>query len=140
MIANKHHQNSEGIFAMSQELRHLFKAIHDNHLEQVKVVIKKDRELVNSKDAEGNTALLMAAQGQSADIVDALVKHGASLNYKHPETGVTALMIAAKNGRLEIAKLLLNNGADPKIADAQGKKALDYAKQSKNQHLIELFQ
>ncbi|MBI2774876.1 ankyrin repeat domain-containing protein [Candidatus Dependentiae bacterium] len=124
---------------MSKELLHLFSAIKQEHLEQVKVAIKNHPSLVNMKDDKGNTALLIAAQGKTTDILDTLIKHHASINYQHPKSGQTALMLAAQNGRLENVKYLLKHDANAEIKDAHGKTVADYAKDSDNKDLIALF-
>lgn len=125
---------------MSKELLHLFSAIKQEHLDQVKVAIKHHPSLVNMKDDKGNTALLIAAQGKTTDILDTLIKHHASVNYQHPKSGQTALMLAAQNGRLENAKYLLKHDANAAIIDAHGKTVADYAKESNNKDLIALFE
>jgi ankyrin repeat protein len=125
---------------MSKETLHLFTAIKEKRLEQVKVALKNDQSLVNTKDSKGMTPLLLAAQGPDADIVDALIKHGAHINYQQPEKGSTALMLAAQNARLHIVKYLIARGADIMMKDNHGKTALDYAQQSKNKDLIELLE
>jgi uncharacterized protein len=119
---------------MSKILHHLFKAIKDDHLEQVKTAISNSHPLVNTQDDKGVTALLVAAEHGNSAIVDTLIKHNAHINYQLPEKLYTPLMIAAKSGHIDIVKYLLKHGADPHKTDHEGKNALWYAEQSKHPH------
>lgn len=125
---------------MSKELLHLFKVIQEDRLEQLKATILHDPSLINAKDYQGKTALIIAAEHGSTASINALIKHGAHINYKVPEKDYTALMVAAKHGHLDSVKYLLENGADVTIKDMHGKTALDYAQQSKKQDVTNLVQ
>jgi len=77
------------------------------------------------------------------EIMELLLQRGANVNDQVTGTqtysmrvsrapsaneGRTALHIAAKDGRVDLVKYLLGKGANPDIADAGGKKAIDLAK------------
>lgn len=117
---------------MSQKLHHLFKAITDGHLSQVEVAIKNDQELINKTDDHGLTALIVAAQHSNNDMINALVRHGAHINWQTPQLQ-TALMIAAQKGNLDMVKYLVKNGADVHRVDKQGKTAIAYAYEGKKE-------
>jgi hypothetical protein len=125
---------------MSQELHHLFNAIRQDKLEQVKVAIKDNKALVNTKDDKNNTPLIVAAEHGNTGIVNALVKHGAHVNYQIPEKKLTPLMVAVQKGNVDTVNYLLENGADKTIVDALGNTALEYAKQQKKQDLIDAIE
>ena len=55
------------------------------------------------------------------------------------ESGETLLMFSAKSGNEYLVKYLLDNGADVSLVDYKGRTALDYAIQSNNAEVIELF-
>lgn len=54
------------------------------------------------------------------------VRRGLDVNARG-KNGVTPLCLAASAGHAEICELLLENGADPRLLDALGKSAKDYA-------------
>ncbi len=125
---------------MSKELMHLFKAIKDHHLGQVKIAIVHDKSLVNTKDDKGNVSLLVAAEYGNENIIDALVKHGAHINYQLPIKLHTALILAAKAGNFANVDYLLKHGADVNKTDEHGKTALSYAQENKQQKIIDLLE
>jgi ankyrin repeat protein len=77
----------------------------------------------NITDEEGNTALIDAAW--DADAVLLLIRAGANLNAQSKK-GYTPLINCAEP---EVARVLLAHGADPSIRDADGKTALELARQ-----------
>lgn len=77
----------------------------------------------NLQDKDGNTALIDAAWDANAVLV--LLQGGANINAQNKK-GYTALINC---GDPEVAWVLLANHADPSIRDAQGRTALEVAKQ-----------
>lgn len=67
------------------------------------------------------------------------IKLMSSLN-SHDENGMTPLMLAAKNGHIGICRLLLDKGAALRVVDKEGRSAIDYAQDSKNDEVVKLFQ
>ena len=91
---------------------------------------------VNDQDAEGNTALMLAAGFGRIDSVKRLLEAGANVRLSN-QYGWTALIYAANSGgsvddtnMTDIVKELLAAGADVNVGDLQGKTALDYCSQS----------
>lgn len=66
---------------------------------------------VNSKDECGKTALILAVEMQSADLVEALLEKGEIDIDDADEEGNTALMVAVEKDDYNIAKLLCEKGA-----------------------------
>jgi len=81
-----------------------------------------------------------AGGGANLALLDLLLEHGADVNTqvtgtktysmrnaRTPSTneGMTALHVAAQAGRTDLVRYLLEKGANPEIADANGKKAID---------------
>ncbi|KAM6327545.1 2-5A-dependent ribonuclease isoform 1-T7 [Podargus strigoides] len=66
---------------------------------------------VNSKDECGKTALILAVEMQSPDLVEALLEKGEIDINDADEEGNTALMVAVEKNDYEIAKLLCKNKA-----------------------------
>lgn len=65
----------------------------------------------NAKDAEGNTALHMAATGASPDIILALVQHGASVQAVNTARE-TPLHVAARHRTVATVTTLVKANAD----------------------------
>ena len=78
---------------------------------------------VNSQDATGSTALMVAAREGRIDVVNKLLEQKLNLNTQDKQ-GETALMLAAANDHADIVKLLLKKNADPNIQDLSGWSAL----------------
>jgi uncharacterized protein len=81
-----------------------------------------------------------AGGGADLALLDLLLEHGADVNAqvtgtktysmrnaRTPSTseGMTALHVAAQAGRTDLVRYLLEKGANPEIAEANGKKAID---------------
>ena len=67
----------------------------------------------------------------SSNVIEVLLHSGANVNLGSKK-GMTPLMAAVLQGRaLEILALLIRHGADPLILDAEGKRAVDHAKEKK---------
>ncbi|KAK8453741.1 hypothetical protein SEVIR_5G335400v4 [Setaria viridis] len=60
-------------------------------------------------------------------------------NYQHSETGVTPLMVFAAKGQLGDVCMLLSFGVDCSAQDHDGKSALDWAQQEKQQEVYEVI-
>lgn len=86
------------------------------------------------------TPLILAAQYEGGkNIIPDLIKAHADLNAQD-HLKRTALHYAVQYNQVENVKLLLQHGANPLIADAYTKTALDIAKGDHNQQLIKLIE
>lgn len=93
---------------------------------------------INTKDEYGQTALMVAAANNNAEITTLLLEHNANINATRND-GKTALIIAAYNGSISIVKLLLDKRADPNISNNEGWSALYYAIRSDNHDISRLL-
>jgi ankyrin repeat protein len=93
-----------------------------NRAEVVRLLLQAGAD-PNLSDKDGNTALIETAWDADAALL--LIRGGANLNAQNKK-GMTPLINCANP---EVARLLLANGADPSIRAADGKTALDLAKQ-----------
>ncbi|MFC2146723.1 ankyrin repeat domain-containing protein [Acidobacteriota bacterium] len=88
--------------------------IHDaaksGDIEKIKMLLKKDPGLLNSKDDEGKTPLHIAAEHGRGDIAAFLVSQKADVNSK-TVFNLTPLHLAAAVGDTKTVELLIVNGA-----------------------------
>jgi ankyrin repeat protein len=70
-----------------------------------------------SKDESGRTALHRAAENGHDEVVDILLKNGATVDAKETKFGQTSLHLAALNGHRTVAQKLLENGAETDLKD-----------------------
>ncbi|MBI4844107.1 MAG: ankyrin repeat domain-containing protein [Nitrospirae bacterium] len=108
---------------MSNE--YLLKFAEEGATAQVRDIIEKGAN-VNTRDDDGETALIYAAQKEHADIVRLLIEAGADVNAT-TGGGFSALIYSARNGDTESVKLLLGKGANVNIATNRGATALSLA-------------
>ncbi|MDR2693992.1 MAG: ankyrin repeat domain-containing protein [Chitinispirillales bacterium] len=94
---------------------------------------------VNGQGASGRTALLEAAWGGSADIVDFLLERGANPNIAD-KSGFTPLMRAVEGEYQSIAGALIKKGADVNCCGhVRGTTPLMLAAESGNQKLLSML-
>jgi len=96
---------------------------------------------IDSRDRDGNTALIDAAQIGFADGVNQLLEVGAKANLAN-DRGETALILATQAHDIESVRDLLQYGADPGETDhVAGLSAIDYAKRdSRSAQILTLLQ
>lgn len=80
----------------------------------------------NSRDREGNTPLLLAAQSRWYEGVAVFTKVKAQVNEQN-RLGETALQKAVQNRDVNTVKLLLDAGANPDLTDNSGSSARSIA-------------
>lgn len=95
---------------------------------------------IDIQEPDGGTALRGAATAGRLDMVKFLVEHGAQLNLQAGILQRSALMNAAEMGRLEIVRYLLVAGADPLLADAKGRRAVDIARGNGHMEIVALIE
>lgn len=88
---------------------------------------------VDAHCGHGNTALYLAAMVGQADVVEAIIKRRANLDFVSPLGGETALMVAAERGHVETVQQLIDAGADLNIVRPDGNTAITFA--TKNHQL-----
>jgi ankyrin repeat protein len=79
---------------------------------------------------------LFVRSARSADITSLLLRKGADVNSRDPDTGETPLMAAVSHGSLDSVELLLAKHADANLADNSGRTALWLATQQTNSGFI----
>jgi ankyrin repeat protein len=85
----------------------------------------------------GWTPLHYAASGPDVKMVALMLDRGADVNAAAPNLN-TPLMMAARYGAEESVKLLLSRGADKKRLNDKGQSAVDYARISEREFIVEM--
>ncbi|MGA7414597.1 MAG: ankyrin repeat domain-containing protein, partial [Bryobacteraceae bacterium] len=78
--------------------------------------------------------------GGHADVVELLLDRGAQVDAMDEESQATPLMLAASMDRTEVITVLLKRGADVKKKDKAGQTALERARKSENQEVIQMLE
>jgi ankyrin repeat protein len=102
------------------ESRELLSAVYDKNDTLVEALLRAGAD-VNTRDTQGRTALILAAEKSGSDkaaaaIVRRLIAAGSDVNARDQQ-GRTALMMY---GSEEVTRALLAAGADPTLKDSQG--------------------
>lgn len=115
----------------------LFNAVCCGDLDDV-IKSLKEGVPVDSLDDDGNTALIIAAEGEPG-IVEELLERGAKIDSQN-HNGVTALIAAVKYEDPSLVSILIAAGADLTLRDRKGRAAADFAKQVDSAVLSEMLQ
>ena len=121
--------------------KRFLKAAEDGDFKKIKSIIDKEvniKSLIETKDKENNTALILASKFGYIEVVKILIENGADVNAKNNDNS-TALIEAAISGNYETVKLLIENEADINIKNNDGKTALDFAEENDYKNIIELL-
>jgi ankyrin repeat protein len=116
--------------------------VHDatrgGDLEKVKALLKKNPDLVLSKDDIGATPLHYAAQYGQNNVAELLLNNKADVNAK-AKSLVTPLHLAAQRGYQEMAALLLANKAEVNAKSSFGWTPLYVAAQNGHKEVATLL-
>jgi ankyrin repeat protein len=94
---------------------------------------------INSKDGDGQTALLYAAKRSFNQTAAFLLENGAEVDVQGNKQGATALILAAGWGNVELVQMLLDHGADPSVTDRFGQTARMAASDRGNLAVLEIL-
>ena len=95
----------------------------DKQTEPDKQIGSRTRTMLEKKNEDGFTAVMIAAQHGHNSMVRILLEYGASTT-STDETGWTALMEACQNNHADTVQLLLEHSADALSTDRNGDNAL----------------
>jgi uncharacterized protein len=109
-----------------------------NHTGVIEELLKAPRILIDAKDRDGNTALILASQRGNEEAVALLIKAKARLNLDNRD-GMTALSLAAQNGFVRIVEMLVKAGADTTIQDRTGRTPLEWAQDNNKQRVVDFL-
>ena len=104
------------------------------------LLARGDLELLNGRDNNGNTALLIASRRGHADVVALLTRTEGVLLDAVNDRGESALHCAAQQSRSsEVVPILLKAGLDMHQLDFDGKLALQYAVENGHKEMSEML-
>lgn len=113
---------------MSEVQASLMKAILDNKMEEVEVLLRRpELSSVNFVDENGMNPLSNACFKGNIDVCKALIERGADVNSCQHEHGYTPLMFAALGGHVRLVSLLLDHGAKTSAINSVGRTASQMA-------------
>ena len=111
-----------------------------DEVRRIQAMIKDSPDLINSRDAAGQTPLHHAAESGQLVVATFLLENGAEVDAKD-NSGRTPLLLATDRGHKEMMELLLAHGADVQTTqyDPQAPTALDVAASRGFRSLVELL-
>lgn len=77
--------------------------------------------------------------GRHTDVVNLLIEHGASVNFKNSE-GNTPMHKAVKGGHIKCTTILLNAGVNPRIKNDEEKNPVDLAREEGHLEVINFLE
>ncbi|MCK6608188.1 MAG: ankyrin repeat domain-containing protein [Flavobacterium sp.] len=115
----------------------IFDVARNGTIEDVKVLMQKNKDTINAVNTNGFTPLLLACYRGNNGVAEYLIKKINDINYVSPSG--TALAAAVVKGNYYLAQKLLLYQANPNLSDEQGMVPLMYAVQFKNIKLVQLL-
>lgn len=116
---------------LSSADRELFRAVEQRGTVEAVASALANGATVDARNDLGATPLFVAAKESSPEVVDALIRSGANINFSvqigNDLRGRTPLMNAATAGKGKTVALLLNAGADASVFENHGWSAVHFA-------------
>lgn len=127
-------------FTTNTSAQSIHAAVRLNNIEQVKLLLKENSELVNARDDDSNTPLILACVDSKVSLlmVKLLIESGADLHLGDQDKD-TPLHYAAYGGNIEAAKILIENKAEIDFKDANGLTPLHLALIKRHSETAKLF-
>jgi len=116
-----------GLFVPSVLAQDILTAVKNGDLEQVKLLLKQNPELIRTKDEYKNSLLRVALLSNDFSLARFLIESGIDLNYEREDIGGNEIINAVDAGSLEITKLIFEKGIDIHLKNKWGYTPLDMA-------------
>jgi ankyrin repeat protein len=127
----------------------LYAAVENGRMSVAGLLLEKGANVAQASVA-GMTPVMEAARGGNFRLIQTLLDKGADVNViERPElgyardgdgsSGMTALMFAARGGHQAAVALLLKAGAQATITNANGKRAVDEARDNGYENIVKLL-
>ena len=127
---------------VSSKIENENSVLQEQSLEIMKYIVEQDRSLLEYENSlYGMTSLIGASSRNNYTLITKyFIDNGIyNINRIVADDGSTSLIQAVHGDSYDTCKLLIEYGADVSIVDKNGKTAYDYAVESGNQQIIELF-
>jgi hypothetical protein len=105
-------------------------ACYAGRADRVAAFLKKDPTLVQMRTNWGDTPLHLAATLNQVKIAEVLLAQGADVNARDGGSKLTPLHLAATYSGSEMIRLLLKNKADRNAKNSEGKRPLEFARET----------
>ena len=103
-----------------EDAQRAFSLVRNGRHREVQELFDAGRLFPDTRDAFGNTVLIVACQNNRKRIAKAAVKHGVPLNAQNGQGGHTALHYCFEYGYTELAEFLIRKGADEYATNTAG--------------------
>ena len=114
----------------------IYTVIETGNLDKVKLFLDKNPDVLNEKNAPGQTPIWKAAELGQLEITKELLSRGADPAIGDNENTLP-LHIAASTDNLELVDLLLSKGFDINVKDDNGVSPIFYAVQGRHPKMVE---
>ena len=101
--------------------------------------LNKEPSLMESRDGNGMTPLLIAARDGQPKVVTLLINMGANLKATSTMGNYNAIALAAKNGQKDVVEILLNSGCDANLKSSDGNTPIMLVQSTKQTEVLALF-
>jgi len=89
----------------------VFEVARNGSLEELKGLMKDNPDIINTKNENGHTPLILSSYNRNNDVALFLINNVKDINAKSSEG--SPLMASVVKGNTEIVKALLDKGANP---------------------------
>lgn len=124
-------------FSFVKGQKNVFDIARTGTVEELKDLIKKDQNIINTTNEQGFSPLILACYRGNVEVAEFLIDHVKDVNYKSQEGTALAGLSIRYNRDLVIA--LLQKNADPNIADSNGTTPLIWAIKTGNEELVKIL-
>ena len=124
---------------LAQQNVEIHNAASDGDAGKVSALLKKDPSLLESRDANGMTPLMVASRDGKSNMVTFLIEKGADLKATTTTGDYDTLYLAAKNGQKDVVSILLDKGADANRKDSDGDTPITLAQNEGQAEVLALF-
>jgi ankyrin repeat protein len=101
-------------------------ALKNGDLDQVRIIVEKEKALANHTLPTGRYPLCMAADYGQKHVIEYLIENGADVNVKD-RYGISPLLSAIYEGHIDCVQLLLQKGASKNETAPDGSSYIDCA-------------
>jgi len=114
---------------MQEHIHALAVALNNSFPEDViECIVYRTRSTDDGRDFDINSCWQYLRQPKNIRCIKAILKLGADINYRQPNTGATPIMYIAQTGSRDIVKFMIECGADLTITNSSGNTVYHYAR------------